>query len=219
MIPNWEPTPLELAAYFDGELPESDAERVAVWLRDHPEVTADAEADARLLRLWERTAAPEPSPESWTALFQRIAAVTPPSPLRFRRASRLAWMPFALLAVAAALLVAVTVGLMFRPKERAPGPIDVPSPIVRNQDPSPDEAFPVATSDDVEIISMDDNDHRALVVGAPPVRAALPLLEAGEVTMDKIERDDDGMEPHYSGDEAKTPMIVAPLRPKSGKEP
>ncbi|HEX5273583.1 MAG TPA: hypothetical protein VFW33_23970, partial [Gemmataceae bacterium] len=53
--------------------------------------------------------------------------------------------------------------------------------------PAPDEeVLTVLSPDEVDIVSMDDRDRGALVVGRPPVDEPMELLTQDEVSLDKL---------------------------------
>jgi len=182
------PSPEQLAAFADGELQGSEHEQVAAWLLEHPDVSAEVDGSRRLMRLWEATAAPSPSPLVWDATLNRIESApvgrTPPaSPFRSGRFGT---------AVAVAVVV---LALLTRPlwdvSSRDYGVSGEPSP------------FPVATAQDVTILSMDGADIDALVVGQAPILGDLDLADHGDVTL--LGRGDIRL------DDWGAPMIVDPL--------
>ncbi len=145
-----EPTPEQLAAYADGQLPGPERDWVGSWLGDHPDAAAEVESYRRLARFWETSSAPEPSPAAWERTLDRIKEQVP-NPQR--SGFSVPWAGLAGLA-AAAILVALLL-----PRSSGPGPH------------YPDEVipFPVASPQDVTIISMDAADIDRLVVARPPV--------------------------------------------------
>ncbi|HXG11820.1 MAG TPA: hypothetical protein VNK04_18840 [Gemmataceae bacterium] len=188
------PDPQELAAYVDGELAPEACGRIEAWLAEHPEAAAEVEALRCLARLWQAAPPPEPSEAAWSRTAARIeAALTAAARARPGRRLRRAW-GLAALAAAAAVVLAV---ILSRPAGVAPPPA-----------PEVVEPLPVATADDIEIISMDPADARALVVGEPPVSGPLALLGPGEAAVDQVKSDMEGMAPYYSRDDSATPMVV-----------
>jgi len=166
-----------LAAYADGELTPAECRRVECWLAEHPEARADVEAQRRLARLFEETGVAVPGEEQWSdalAAVQRNLAAPRFRPADWRR--RIA-LGAAALAAAAALLLALV------PNDRSPRN-SVPVSEDEPQDMA-EEAWPVVSADDVQILSMDDRDRGALVVGEPPVNEPLQLLAADEVQVNK----------------------------------
>ena len=70
----------------------------------------------------------------------------------------------------------------------------------------------VVSPEDVEIVSLHAADRATLVVGVPPVTGPLVLASVGDVELEGVEPDTDGMVPSIHMDERSlTPMIVAPL--------
>jgi hypothetical protein len=162
-----------LAAYADGELSPAEQCRVECWLADHPEARADVEAQRRLARLFEEATPPLPAEGQWAdalAAVERGLATPPVRRVDWRR--RLFLAGAALAAAAALLLVLLRKDA---PRETRP-----------DETPAAEEAWPVASADDVLILSMDDRDRGALVVGEPPVNEPLQLLAADEVQVNKV---------------------------------
>jgi anti-sigma factor RsiW len=184
------PRPEALAAYVDGELPPAERAAVEAWLAGHPEAAAEVAALRRLSRLWEAAAPPEPSAPQWAALLAHIESALPAAaarrPLPWRR------LVGGLAAGLAAAAVVLAVVLRDRPAEVVPPPAIEPLPVV--------------TADDVEIIRIDARDAGALVVGEPPLREALALLGPGEVIVDQVKSDVQGMDPHFQ--QSGPPMII-----------
>ena len=73
--PSPEPTPGQLAAYFDGELVGSVRAAVESWLARHPEALANH--DDELARVWQRTQPADPGPASWAGVLDRIGSELP----------------------------------------------------------------------------------------------------------------------------------------------
>jgi anti-sigma factor RsiW len=154
------PSPARLMAYADNELEPGERARVEAWLLDHPEAAAELETLRRLERLWQAAAAPEPAPEAWAAVLARVEASLPRQvPARPRIASRLLWGASGVAAAAAVL------GAVLLARSLGPGLLPPTNPAA-----SAEEPFPVASAEDVTIISMDAHDLGALVVGQPPVQ-------------------------------------------------
>ncbi len=197
------PTPEELAAFVDGELDQEASRDVADWLASHPEAAAEVRSLEHFARLWRRTPPPEPSAEQWAEVFGRVAQTLP---VRAEaRPSRPRWLRW--LGPAAAVAAAVVVVVLLRPRPEAPR-IGAP--------PRLEQPFAVATDDDIRIISMDDTDHSALVVGQTPLREPLALVEPDEVTVEQVEPNADGVQPRYATE--GTPMIITPLRDEAAKQ-
>jgi hypothetical protein len=164
-----------LAAYADGELAPDECRRVKEWLAAHPEARAEVEAQRRLARLFEQSAPPPPADERWAETMARVRQRldAPPAALvRWQRRAALA----AALFVAASLLLALAL-------KYPRGGHDDPGPGPR---PAAEEPWSVASADDVEILSMDDRDRGALVVGEPPVNEPMELVTTDEVKLNKL---------------------------------
>jgi hypothetical protein len=207
------PTPQLLAAYVDGELGPADRTAVEAWLRDHPEARATVESQRRLLRLWQAATPADPGPAAWDAILARVekaAAGLPAAPAGGRRLAGALRLTAGLGAVAAALLLAVALSNPFRPRTAAPAV----------------QPLPVATSTDVEILSIEGDDVGALVVGEPPVQGSMTLASSNDVTVDHTGRDVQIVRPtpeHYRPagrrHEDSPPMFMVPTDPSQGKAP
>lgn len=200
------PSPQQLAAYLDGELDAATHARVADWLARHPAAAAALEAQGAVEQNCRAAPPPPPSEAAWDALLNRIDERTQIIRGRQRRAARPAWCSLVLrFAAVAAVLVAVLLGLRHFPD---PAPVPMPAP-------PPEQVtkrLPVAGDDDVEIVSMDAADMRAVIVGIPPLRGPFVLAGPGDVSVENVEKDIDGMVPRMNMDDAPgAPMIVAPL--------
>jgi anti-sigma factor RsiW len=196
-----------LAAYADGELDPAERARVEAWLVDHPEAHATLDAQQKLSRhnrrLWQADSSRAPSEVSWSRLFSRIhqALATPPQqsvngPATARRPYRAPVL--AIVSTAAAALLAVT---LLRPTTPPGPPVGLPE----------EDAWAVATDDDVEIVGIQDGDTNRLVVGRPPLTGPIVLVSTNDVVFDKVVEDTDGMMPQMPPPGASVPMIVAPL--------
>jgi anti-sigma factor RsiW len=207
--PNRPPSRQQLATYLDGELDGPACAAVEAWLASHPEAHAQLEAQRRLAQLWQAPEIPEPSEGTWANVLARIEegirnqrdkGTRKPDVTGRGRAPRRFWAALITLATAAAILVAVhSFGLLgnYRPGIGS-------SPAVAEKA----EPLPVVEAHEVEIISLDDADSVALVVGEPPVRGPLVLVSVGDVT---FENDDHGMETFSTSPADPTaPMILAP---------
>jgi AcrR family transcriptional regulator len=190
-----EPTPEQLAAYADGELDGRPAleplrRRVEAWLARHPDAAAEVEAQRRLARLWQATPPPEPSEAAWNDVLERLERVprTPAETGRRRAAARVAlWAGAALAASAAAVWLALTLS---RPGHVPPAPPE-PGGQERAVNPRPapeaDEPFPVATAEEVEILSIKGDDTETVLVGELPVSGSLVMADPGEVELTRAE--------------------------------
>jgi hypothetical protein len=168
-----------LAAYADGEMDRNAAlaplkKPVEEWLAEHPDGLADVEDQRRVEELVQQTAPSEPDPAAWAGVLARLQDA--PRELARRRAwswGRLA----SILAVTAAALWLVSL-LATRPPtttERLPG--------------GEDEVLAVATADEIEILSIEGDATETFAVGEAPVRGPLELLQAGEMTVTRVEPD------------------------------
>jgi hypothetical protein len=207
--PDRGPPPEQLAAFADGELDPGARDRVEAWLADHPEAGAEVESLRRLLDLFRAAAAPEPAPEAWASAQARLEAGlpagSPPRPRRGRRPRRWA----AGLCAAAAVLGLL---LLARPWWPRAGPHDaVPGPEEER------EPFPVATAQEVNIISMDVNDADALAVH-PPVLGPVEFAAPADITVVHVEPLADGMRPRLEG-EAVGMFVAAAEPPEEEPEP
>ena len=74
-------------------------------------------------------------------------------------------------------------------------------------------AFPVASAEDVEIVSVDAAGARALLVGEPPLQKPMVLMAAGDATLKSVEIVPAGQFPEVwmGPGEQESPMIVAPF--------
>src|SRR5262245_43691431 len=205
------PSPQQLAAYADGELDPVSRAKVADWLARHPEATAEIDAHRGIAQSAQAATPPEPGEATWNALLQRIDERTQTIKAGKKQntvlaAQRRAWLLRRLrdVSVAAAVLLLVfLLGRRHRP-EPAPAPPRAPE-VVR--------MLRVASDDDVEILRMDGAVIRSLVVGELPLHGPIVLATPGDVNIEKIEQDIDGMLPKNMNEPTPwAPMIVAPLQ-------
>jgi hypothetical protein len=165
------PTPEQLAAFADGELSGAARRAVEDWLAAHPDDLAFVESLRDLDQVWLDTAPPEPREDTWAPVLARIGDAASKPAHRGRRVAGFAWIALALGATAATL--AISIGLTRTPPEGSPPT----APEVARQ------TLPFATEDDVEIISMEADDAKVLVVGDPPHRGAIVMASAKDVTV------------------------------------
>lgn len=190
------PSPEDLAAYVDGQLGPARRKGVETWLRDHPEAAAEIEGQRRLAGLWQATTPAEPETASWPNMLARVECALVRCRSARSRSRRLIQIGAA--GLAAGLLLALL-------SSRGPGPV---------QQPAAGELLAVVSPDDVEIVSLHAADRATLVVGVPPVTGPLVLASVGDVELEGVEPDIDGMVPSIHMDERSVaPMIVAPLEP------
>jgi len=189
-----EPTPEQLAAYADGQLQGPDRDRVEGWLSHHGDAAGEVESYRRLAQLWETTSAPEPPPAAWNRTLDRIKERVPG---KRRSLFGLFWPGLGGLGAVAAVLLAVLLARPFGPRLPVPDPAN---------DPGEEVPFPVASPQDVTIISMDVGDIDFLVVGQPPME----ILHLDLATHDDVKlvgRTD----PEIRLEDWAMPMIVDPL--------
>jgi anti-sigma factor RsiW len=179
------PGPETLAAYVDGRLDADTRRRVEAWLAERPELAAELEGHARVIRLYKTVPPPEPGAAEWDAVLAGVRAnLQAPAPAGRRRRGLVVAGAFATVA-AAGLLVA----FLSRPAPQQPTP--VPDQAVVAEEP-----LAVAQRDDIEIISIAASDVGALVVGDPPLREPLVLASADEMEVENVEPEAGGMVPY-----------------------
>ncbi|HZY85935.1 MAG TPA: hypothetical protein VFE78_13960 [Gemmataceae bacterium] len=193
------PSPEEWTAYLDGELGPDARDRCEAFLAAHPEAAAEVEGCRRLARLWQSATPPEPSPAAWAAAWNKIEVALPP------RVAGRAWgagRPFRTflgLAAAAAVLGGV---LLARPFWSGTGGLigEVADEL--------NEPLPVATADEVNIISVRADDADA-VVTHPPVFGSFDVASGSDVKLEEAEPYQPGGKAPWMGG-GQVPMIVAP---------
>ncbi len=205
-----------LAGYVDDELTAEERRAVAAWLDRDPEAAAEAEGQRELLRLWSAVAPPEPGAFTWartltgiTAGLALAGAAGAPAVVRAAKlpVRRPAWVRAAVRWTGAA--AAVLLVLVLNPMALHGPPTPVPTA----------EPYPVATSDEVDIVTLNAADADRLVVGNVPVRGPLDLAAPGDVVVVSIQPDVDGMLPDLRVHaENPSPMIVAPLGSGNGAD-
>jgi hypothetical protein len=202
------PFPELLAAYADGELDAAARARVEAWLAAHPAAQATLDAQRRLSRrnrkLWRAAAPSNPAEANWARVFGHVQdAIDAPSrpmpaPLPQRRWRMRYLAPLASAAAACVLYFSLS----------GDGPAPIVMPIV----PAASDAFVFATDADVDIISMDDGDATAIVVGRRPLTGAVVLAGVGDVEFKGVQKDSSGMMPKVQmNDAGLAPMIIAPI--------
>jgi hypothetical protein len=194
------PHPSHFTAYLDGGLGPWERARLEAWLAAHPEDAAELAAQRHLAHLWQETAPDGPDEVTWARVLGRVegtlagrTAVRPRS-RRPRGWPGLAWAWTAALLAGSAAAVALA---FFTP------PPPVPEP------------WPVASNDDVELVSVDRGDYDALVVGVPPLRGPIQLASAEDVFVADTGHDVEVIRPEEG--QAGGHMIVWPSV-GSGKE-
>lgn len=195
-----------LVAYADGELDAEQRLRVDRWLERHPEAVRELCCQRDLspnnLDFWSAVEPPVPSCQAWAKMWEGVQGqpLRPSArvwPNRWLRRGLLALALAFTPAAAAAVLIAVTFDSPTAPNVGQMPVID-----------SVEESFVVATTDDVEIHSVRDADLQCMVVGEAPLKSSLTLATSGDVRLDGVRPDWDGMVPNaHMGDGANVPMI------------
>jgi hypothetical protein len=198
------PFPEILAAYADGELDAAARAQVESWLAAHPAARAALESQIRLSprnrKFWRAASAPNPGAANWARVLDQVQgaldAPLQPAPMRRRTWQARYWAP-AVAATAAALYLSLS----------GTGP-----PIDSSVAPATAEAFVMAKDADIDIISMDDSDAKAVVIGQRPLSGAVVLAALGDVEFRAVQKDSPGMMPKVQmSDAGLAPMIIAPV--------
>jgi anti-sigma factor RsiW len=198
-----EPAADLLAAYVDGELDAAGRARVEAWLSRHADAAAEIEGLRRLARLWQASRAPDPGDKAWADTLSGIDQGLPRGPWTQRPARPGAGFMRRLVgiggAAAAALLLLALIPL---------GGTRRADLIVDSEEP-----YPVASAEDVEIISLEAADLGALVVGELPMREPVVAAAPSDVRVRSVLPDKDGMMPtvRIALDDSAVPIIVAPI--------
>ena len=215
-----------MAAYVDGELDSKSQAELQAWLQENPHEAADVEAQRQLARLWQYAAPPEPSPQAWEEIGGCVQAayaetlLGPSPPLnRIRKWLRpWGWSMGLITTAAASLVLALT---LLRPGLQTKSGSNQPAAVllvedrgIHDPDNDIETPFPVAQSEEIEIISMDSADLELLVMGDFPLREAIVLVSVGDISLHRVEPDaKDEMVPFVNmSNSGNTPMIVAPLK-------
>jgi hypothetical protein len=205
--------PEHLAAYVDGELDVALERKVENWLLRNPDVANEIGEHRRLEELWRNHRPEEPSEAQWAfaeaRCAERLASYSAVRSVVWQKA-RPRLLPavtlrtFALGALAATLLLAVTLG---------------PLP-PRAENGSAVDEFPVLSPGDVNIISVDPADMGALVIGEAPMSGPFVAAAPGDVSVTSMRPAMDGVVPvvRVASGSSSVPMIVAPIRHDTEKE-
>lgn len=181
-----EPGPELLAAYLDGELEGRDdlaalRARLEDWIACHPEVRDEIQRQRRLRRLWEQTAPEEPTAAQWRAALSSILSLASAGRARAPEA------PFAetkgkayvqtlgLVAACLACVVLLSATFLSSPTQpwSVPSALDFYLP--------EDDPFPVARSQEVEVLQVAGADTGSLPIGRLPVQGELELVGHDDV--------------------------------------
>jgi hypothetical protein len=177
---------------------EKDREELAAWLNKNPEEASEPS---------------QPSDEAWEPVLRGVVAGTGvgvsgagasggSGTLRFyERAIRTSLMGAA---AAAAFILAVLL-----PHEKSRNDAD-PSILFLGP-----EGIPIASADDVELMSMERDDVPLLVVGNPP--ESFPLVLAGHADIKFGHATDEFGAPVPMIEGSNSPMIVAPMAKQDSK--
>jgi anti-sigma factor RsiW len=203
--PDW------LAAYADGELTPTERARVEQWLAQNPEASELLDAQESLgprnADLWDVVQPPAPSARQWNHALEKIA----PRTVQPRRAWT-GWLgSLGLLATAATLLLALP-----GPQHPCVGPPPADFLDLTPSTPADDEAFLMASSDEVRIISLPEAAAALLLVGEHPMGdSVLVLAERSEIAFLGVGNDLAGRFPALPDDPntEDAPMIWAPRDP------
>ena len=222
--PPQEPTPEQLAAYFDDGLTGPARGAVEAWLADHPDAARHApfaDGDDGLTRAWLATQPADPSPAAWSGVAGRVAAAL--APVGHPQARRRAWLVFGLGAAAAAVSAVLVARSLWWDKPK-PTTIE-PRVVVRPPEDVDDEKepFALAAPTEVRIISMEGDDTeveidgqmvKTLVVGEPPV-ADTVLMPTSYARTRLVATAD----PSLRFEDWGVPMIVDPAVLANGWQP
>jgi anti-sigma factor RsiW len=207
------PRPELLAAYADGEL-EGPAFRqlkaqVESWLAAHPQAAADLAADRHLEDLLRRCPAPGPSEDLWDAVQGRVRSDLERLAAAGRQGFSLRRRLTAAMAGLTSAAAAVWLALSLVPRPASPELSRATHPArVADQD----VAFPVATEDEVEILSVQGEDTGTVVVGQMPLQGPMELAGPGDVTLTSVRpARADNMMPDVRMDDTDTPLVWARL--------
>jgi hypothetical protein len=196
-----------LAAFADGELDAVTRARVEKWLETNPAARSALETQQRLSRrnrkLWWTTSAPNPSEAEWDRVLNNIhdaleipVRPTPAQPLR--RRWRLRYL-------VPAISAAVAIVYLIIPGS---GPV-----LIESAGPAgTEESLVLATDADIDIVSIDDRDALAILIGRRPLSGPVVLAGVGDVELKNLQKAEDGMLPKVQMNEAGfAPMIIAPI--------
>ena len=201
---NQRPFPELLAAYADGELDAATRARVEAWLEAHPKAQSALDAQRRLSRrnrkFWRAATASNPAEANWARVFDHLQDALE-QPLRPVPLVRRRWQARYLVpAMSAAAAMLIYFGMLGRGSK----PIEAPVASVAV------EPFAIASERDIDIISMDNGDAGALVVGQRPLSGSVVLAAVGDVELKHVQKDTDGMMPKVlMNDGTNAPMIIA----------
>lgn len=205
--------PIELlAAYVDGELTAPDRARVERWLAENPDALDTLEGQEALspgnAEFWEAVRPPTPSAARWRTVSVGVSAST----VKSRRLAKAGWIGSLGLALTAASLMFVLPGQgPNSPDQHLKHRVDVAVP-----DPADSQPYPMASTNDVTIISLPESATNLLVVGEHPLGDSMLSFALGnEVQFLGIGSDLAGRFPEVMSEatEETLPMLWAPRAP------
>jgi hypothetical protein len=193
--------PLEwLAAYVDGELPATEAERVEVWLASHPEALEILEAQRDFspshTDLFELT---PPRPATWDHVLANIEKAVPPRrPMPYLPAAAMGLIAASLLLVLTLPKLPVTSDqqvtmLAFLPPERE------------------DEIglIQLASEDEIEILSMPESASSLLITGKHPLASTtLTFASSSDIQILGMGSDSEGRFPELTTTSQPTEAVL-----------
>lgn len=196
-----------LAAYADDELTSRERDRVENWLAENPQARELLETQESLgrgnLDYWQAVQPPTPTPAQWLRVERAVRSVHPAQPVRI-------WI--GRLATVALLATAASLFFLLWPGQQAivdaPGVAEPPSVIV--------EPYAMASSNDVQIISLPESAAHLLVVGEHPLNGTtMALARFGDVEFLGVGSDIAGRFPDLPIDAnaQEIPMLWAPKDP------
>jgi anti-sigma-K factor RskA len=186
----------EVAGYVDGELSSAAQERLEAWIAQDPGILREIEKQEKIKDLFASTRPSEPTEAAWQAAAFRSRRRTIVRVDSLHRPSLWTSRSAAIAAAAAVLIGALIIG---------------PRPSGQIRDDLPE--LQVLSPHEVEIISLDDKDHRALMVGQPPKLETMIAVTPADVQVTSAMAGPDGRMPTIliPKDQQAMPMIVAPL--------
>lgn len=214
---NWKPSPTMLAAYADGEFEGRDdlaalKTEIEAYLTEHPDAVDDLAGYRSLRNVWHDTTPHKPNAAKWDAVLHRIRGGTAAALQRKSTARR--WQLWAGTVAAAAVLIATAV-IWYTVQDTnrhssilptAQGSNDL-SPMVAAK--TANEPLPVASMEEVEILSVDGDDIPTLIVGTLPVEGLLEPADAGDVSDFRIPDEENNILVVNAPD--GRPMIIAQI--------
>jgi hypothetical protein len=198
---NLENAPIpEEPVFADGELlrPGAETSDAEAWLRDHPDAAGEVQSLRNFVSMWQDYTVSEPLPAAWERTLQNIeCSLAQPRP------RPVPWGGSLLSRLGLGGLVAAGFAGLLAVRFLLPGTEPkATEPVLIAEEP-----YPVASSDEITIISMDPRESRSLVVGRPPIPGDLEWANFDDVTVENAKPNAENQVPemHKSGNK---PMIV-----------